>query len=442
MAKLSNFSASSLAILDVEYLKNRVSWIRDELDPLVAREGPGSLGPDIVIVLFKFFEQLRTPHLTVEAVRDSRLHFALLTIAGRATRWPIKLIDEAEHIIRTWGIDTPEDLEKETILTEWQRRQASCVNPRFASRSGDLGFQPGDWWTDTTFAYRDGIIASTSSDGGVTACLQQAYAILLVDGDELDCTDPEHFTYRIRPGDIRGYRLCAGTLASRKPVRILRSHTLRSFFAPHAGVRYDGIYRISGWRVFRDTKTNAVEYYISLDRVPSQPPMGSVLNHPLAAELDDYREYKRIRKEIRNNLSLSHNELQLGSPGNDSSCTLDRMSVFNKIRSIETKKTVNEPPQRVLASLSVPSEPSEPTSDRTSQTKSEDNPFFIELPAGASVDPFFTGLLQENATKEAASCRLGAIPLTPPPKMKTIGGSRSPLSNGDHEAGGKKCPSD
>ncbi|KAI4749886.1 hypothetical protein E4T44_14979, partial [Aureobasidium sp. EXF-8845] len=264
--------------------------------PLVAREGPDSLGPDNVIVLFEFFEQIRSPHLTVEAIRDSGLHFALLTIAGRATRWPIKLIDEAEHIIRTWetewgplahikgnvygtgrrlySISTPEDLEKEAILTKWQRRQASWVNPNFARRSGDLGFQPGDWWTDATFAYHDGIIASTSSDGGVTACLQQAYAILLVDGDELDCTDPEHFTYRIRPGDIRGYRLCAGTLASRRPVRILRSHTLRSFFAPCAGVRYDGMYRVSGWRVSRDPKTNAVEYYISLDRLPSQPPMG------------------------------------------------------------------------------------------------------------------------------------------------------------------------
>jgi hypothetical protein len=157
---------ANLAGLDEEYLKNRVSWIRDRLDPLVARDGPDTLHPDNVIVLFKFFEQLRTSNLTLEAVRDSRLHFALLAITGRATRWPIKLIDQAENIIQTWetewgpltqikanlygtggqlySISTPEDLEKEAILTKWHHKQTSAVNPNVARRNGDVGFQAGE----------------------------------------------------------------------------------------------------------------------------------------------------------------------------------------------------------------------------------------------------------------------------------------------------------
>jgi hypothetical protein len=327
------------------------------------------------------------------------------------------------------------------------------------------------------FAYHDGIIASSSSNGGVTTCLEQSYALLLVGDDELDCTDPKHFTYRSRAGDSRRYRLCAGTLDSRKPVRVLRSHTLRSFFAPRAGVRYDGMYKVSGWRIARDAKTNAVDYYISLDRLPSQPPMGPVLEHPLAAELDDYREYKRIRKEIRTNRSLLRDGLELGSPGNDSSCTLDRSAIFNKVRSIETKETANETCRRILTSLNVPTACSEAASDRTSQSKSEDKPFFAsakpeENPffsgaldsqsglgkinmirpdiinygpvlnaasaAGASVDPFFASALQEDVSKRAAAFRLGAVPSKVGCKVKTFEGNKKAISGGDAEVEGKK----
>jgi hypothetical protein len=67
-----------------------------------------------------------------------------------------------------------------------------------------------------------------------------------------------NFTYRSTRGDSRRYLLCAGTLASRRPIRVLRSHTLRSFFAPRAGVRYDGLYKVSGWRITQDPKTKAI----------------------------------------------------------------------------------------------------------------------------------------------------------------------------------------
>ena len=52
---------------------------------------------------------------------------------------------------------------------------------------------------------------------------------------------PNEFVYRARSNDKGRYRLTAGTPESRHPVRILRSHTLRSFYAPKAGLRYDGL---------------------------------------------------------------------------------------------------------------------------------------------------------------------------------------------------------
>jgi hypothetical protein len=174
MADQSEFSAWKLpartdqaAVLDLQYLKGRVSWIRDDLDPLVARDGPNTLGPDTVVILFKFFEQLRTSYLSLETIRDSRIHLALIDIARRATRWPCRLIDEAEEIILKWesewgplssirvnlydtsgrlhGVSTPEDVQRELLLTKWSRKDTAWVNPDLARRNGGLGFQPGEY---------------------------------------------------------------------------------------------------------------------------------------------------------------------------------------------------------------------------------------------------------------------------------------------------------
>lgn len=164
--KKSPVRSEQASILDLQYLKSRVSWIRDELDPLVARDGPDTLRPDTVIILFKFFEQLRTCQLTQEAIRDSRIHLALIEISRRATRWPVRLIEEAEEIILKWesewgplsnikvnlydtggrlhGISTPEDIQRELLLNKWSRKETAWVNPNLARRNGDLGFLPGE----------------------------------------------------------------------------------------------------------------------------------------------------------------------------------------------------------------------------------------------------------------------------------------------------------
>ncbi|CAD0095890.1 unnamed protein product [Aureobasidium vineae] len=459
------------SVLDLNYLKGRVSWIRDELDPLVARDGPNTLRPDTVIVLFRFFEQLRTSYLNLETIRDSRVHLALIEISRRATRWPVRLIEEAEEIIFKWesewgplssikvnlydtggrlhGISTPEDIQREALLLKWSRKETAWVNPNFARRNGDLGFQPGD---------------------GVTNCYSQAYALLLADGDEVDCTDPAHFTYRSTPGDSRRYRLCAGTLASRRPIRVLRSHTLRSFFAPRAGIRYDGLYKVSGWRIIQDPKTKAVHYYISFDRLPSEPPLGPILEHPNAEELDDYREYKRIRKEIRQHRNLLRHGLRFGANDTPSTSTQDRISIPKKTDSNDTTKTIKKPvAKRRGSSLHIQTSPSEPASDSNTPAKSDENPFFASpdpddnpffsggldsqtglgkintlrpdminyapvlqkaaSAAGAAIDPFFANALEEHAAKKAAAFRLSISPPVSPasarPKKLGLGGRKS-----------------
>ena len=305
------------------------------------------------------------------------------------------------------------------------------------------------------FAFHDGIIADTSSNSGVTNCYTQAYALLLADGDELDCSDPAHFTYRSTRGDSRRYRLCAGTLASRRPIRVLRSHTLRSFFAPRAGVRYDGLYKVSGWRITQDPKTKAIHYDIAFDRLPSEPPIGPVLEHPNMEELDDYREYKRIRKEIRQHRNLLRHSLRFGAPVSGSNSARDRVSLSKTTDSNETTKIAIKPAaKRRGSSLHIQISASELQSDPQTPIKADENPFFaspspddnpffsggLDLQtglgkintlrpdmidyapvlqaasaAGAAIAPFFASALEEHAAKRAAAFKLSIGPLASPP---------------------------
>ena len=91
------------------------------------------------------------------------------------------------------------------------------------------------------FAFRDGIIDSGKPNGGIVACAIGAYAVLMTDDDEIWSPTPNKFTYRARSDDKGRYRLTAATPESRQPVRILRSHSLHSFWSPRAGIRYDGL---------------------------------------------------------------------------------------------------------------------------------------------------------------------------------------------------------
>lgn len=152
-------------ITDVDTLRKRTRWIRDVLDRQISVQGPDVLGADSVITIFQFLDELGRTSLPVETIRHSRIHFALLEIAGRATRWPGKLVDKAEEVMRCWetqhgplrrlrcplyeqggrlhGISSPEDVERDKLLVKWIKKMHLRVSPMVARRSGALGFVPG-----------------------------------------------------------------------------------------------------------------------------------------------------------------------------------------------------------------------------------------------------------------------------------------------------------
>lgn len=84
-------------------LKQLAHWIRDELDILVAREGPDILRPDDVLTLHELFNALRQSNsITALDLRATGIHKAVKDIAGIATRWPSRLCDDCDKIITIW----------------------------------------------------------------------------------------------------------------------------------------------------------------------------------------------------------------------------------------------------------------------------------------------------------------------------------------------------
>lgn len=237
------------------------------------------------------------------------------------------------------------------------RTNPALMSPERSRRHGGLGFQPGTWWLNTLFAFRDGIIDLESTDGGVCGDSNCAYAIVLKDTDEIESAVPTAFTYRCRANDTRRFRLISADSKSRYPVRVLRSHCLTSLWAPRAGVRYDGLHRVTGWIVRpvrasdtfnSDHKLGDLIFEIKFEREDAgQVSMEQVMMHPLASEIDDYAEYKRLRSLQRQ--KRHHKE---PSPQNTSELRKEEMGIDTTSTAVfsPAPSTTSEPSHMASAS--------------------------------------------------------------------------------------------
>jgi hypothetical protein len=88
--------------LTVDNLRECASWIRDVLDPVIARNGPEILHPNDVLFLHELFTRMSYADVTYSMLRTSRIHCAITEIAGKATRWPGRLCDECDIVIEVW----------------------------------------------------------------------------------------------------------------------------------------------------------------------------------------------------------------------------------------------------------------------------------------------------------------------------------------------------
>jgi hypothetical protein len=226
-------------------------------------------------------------------------------------------------------------------LEYWQHFQPLTLHDKPSHRHGSLSFKAGDWWISTLFAMHSGIIDSRCLDGGVCYDQNGSYAVVLTKDSEERGEAPHRFTYRCDENDRGRFRLTSGDFRTRYPVRVLRCGNLKSIWSPRVGVRYEGLYRVDGWIVHcvdeagrpyisakgtkeadyigttpvspmtsssdgQDRETPNVgmgmklQICVHLVRDSSKTvPMEEVMRHPLAAELDDYQEFRRLKKLYR-----------------------------------------------------------------------------------------------------------------------------------------------
>jgi hypothetical protein len=127
--------------LSLTYLRETASWIRDVLEPLVARDGPHSLDSNDVLNLHSLLLDLQIEAIPIHVLRYSRIYLAVREIHGKATRWPGRLVDEADKVVERWeenvgplrtirtplyekggrlhGICYPTDLDREVSSATW-----------------------------------------------------------------------------------------------------------------------------------------------------------------------------------------------------------------------------------------------------------------------------------------------------------------------------------
>jgi hypothetical protein len=149
-----HFTDTTLSISS-QHLTTHSHWIRNTLDLQIAHSGPEALAANDLLDLDSFLRNLLTqaPHISLETLRTTRIHLAVLDICGRATRWPLKVIERADAIGAIWegkfgnlnqiGWAVKVDGWEEVV----EKRESIVLrglNIGKARRFGDLGFKPGE----------------------------------------------------------------------------------------------------------------------------------------------------------------------------------------------------------------------------------------------------------------------------------------------------------
>jgi hypothetical protein len=149
-----NFTDASL-VTSPHHLTSMAHWIRNTLDLQIAQSGPEALNSNDLLDIDSFLRSLLSyaGGISLETLRSTRIHLAVLEICGRATRWPLKVIERAEAIGQVWenrygalsgiGWDVRVDGWHEVVGNR-ESTVLRGLNMGKARRFGDLGFKPGE----------------------------------------------------------------------------------------------------------------------------------------------------------------------------------------------------------------------------------------------------------------------------------------------------------
>ncbi|KAL8734609.1 MAG: hypothetical protein Q9181_003143 [Wetmoreana brouardii] len=321
-------------------------YIRNTLAPRVAkdRDVPDRRHTWDFTDLRSLLDELEITSITAETLRFSRIEKALQRIVAD-TGWPPDIVVKARNLLARWEEilgplqrvrtdfwATGGRLEGFVRPKEWCQQVGGMTKvlhavageaknapetptwvlepqprPAKAQKEGHSGFEVGESVTEWCLSFtefadpcgkvacRDGIVDNPycriTSNGGV-AC-----AITMTEHTEIGSSKDGSCSYRPHPKDPGVFKLMATINGEqRSAIRVLRSWKLQSSQAPAAGIRYDGLYHVTGYGVQLDTETETGiqnwRYTFHLKRESGQESMEKALAFPNSDQLDDWNDYK------------------------------------------------------------------------------------------------------------------------------------------------------
>ncbi|KAI3337509.1 PUA-like domain-containing protein [Xylariaceae sp. AK1471] len=243
--------------------------------------------------LLQFADTLKTSGLTPELLLRFRVDVSQAKSLRRSWRRRFReqffMMDQHRCAILVEGgrlKDVSFNNSLEYDLGKWQTKK---LTGPVSEVEGNLKFEPGHWWLNITCAERDGIVNSslempTKGRYGFTALP------LLTGSEELI----RHNTVKyVREGPTSDMHIALISQVGRQ-IRILRGYTLKSIFAPEAGLRYDGLYVVKQYGFKLDSKINKYRLELTLERVAHQRPFEDIRHIPKPSQLDDWTLFDKL----------------------------------------------------------------------------------------------------------------------------------------------------
>ncbi|KAK4214883.1 E3 ubiquitin-protein ligase UHRF1 [Rhypophila decipiens] len=214
----------------------------------------------------------------------------------------MRLPDPAHPI---WGL--------EGIMHGWALKPGNIryyiADPRYTKKKrnpkvyGHNGFEPGDWWPLQKIAHfwgchgapicgisggDEGAYSIVSSGASTYDALDQDFGdkLLYSADNSHDNTDPNRVTYTSNMT-----KKLHTSIATGKPVRVLRSAGGKKAYTPACGIRYDGLYRVMQVREVLNNRGGLYEQF-ELRRLPNQRSLEEIRRIPTQEQQTAYNKMK------------------------------------------------------------------------------------------------------------------------------------------------------
>ncbi|KAG9253352.1 uncharacterized protein F5Z01DRAFT_164014 [Emericellopsis atlantica] len=170
----------------------------------------------------------------------------------------------------------PEKAHDSHVVSKWQG---------LSENEGNEQFQVGYWWPHLACAHRDGLLCSPRDVLSAGQYGIPTLPLLWGSKTTLEASSPS--IERVKFGRYRTPKDMCVPLISQVggKIRILRGHGLESSFAPAAGIRYDGQYKILQYGQRREEEIYCLE--LTLKRCEGQVDVANLMCIPRPSQLDD-----------------------------------------------------------------------------------------------------------------------------------------------------------